>query len=74
MHAMNDPDVYVRLEELKLVLCACPKIINVPKNSFPTANKSCVALPNFLYTIFFRFVNVHILRSAQITSCHKVCS
>ena len=31
MHAMNDPDVYVRLEELKLVLCALPQNNKRPK-------------------------------------------
>ena len=53
MHAMNDPDVYVSLEELKLVLCALPQNNKRPKNSFSTANKSCIALPNFLQTISF---------------------
>ena len=52
MHATNDPDVYVRLEELKLVLCAAPQNNKRPKNSFPTANKTYIAQPIFLFKVF----------------------
>ena len=74
MHAMNDPDVYVSLEELKLVLCALPQNNKRPKYSFLQQIKLASRYQISYKQSLFRFVNLLILRSPQITSCHRVCS